>query len=107
MGSVKKHPEVKTTDKGTLFGKCILEAKDPTDKNGQWIHIQGFGKSAEAMNGVYENDVLIVEGKFETRKYKDKAGQDRTFSYVAANKVVKFNGDSASTTQSSEDDIGF
>lgn len=108
MGPVKNSPQTKTTDKGLLFGNFTVEARDNTEKAAQWIRVQGFGKVAESIQGLKENDVVIVEGKIESRKYTDpKSKEDKRLTYVSANKVVKFGSQVQDNNVSQDEELGF
>jgi single-strand DNA-binding protein len=108
MGPIKNDPVVKPTEKGTLFGKFVVEAKDNVDKNSQWLHVHAFGKVADAVQPLRKDDVVIVEGKMETKKHNDpKTGESKYFTYVSANKIVKFAATQSFSSSQESDDIPF
>src|ERR1051325_5899703 len=84
IGNLGKDPEVRYVQSGKAV--CTLRlAMSERRKDGdgwkdhtEWMDVVTFGKTAEAV-GQYLNkgSRCFVEGRLQTRQYKDKEGHDR------------------------------
>ena len=93
IGNVGKAPEVRTFPNGgkvvsfrlacseTWKDKTTGEAKDRTEWVTVSVYSDGLAKVAESY--VSTGSRVYVEGKLETRKWQDQAGQDRYSTEVA------------------------
>lgn len=61
--------------------KSTNEWKDITE----WHNVVGYRYLAE--KNIAKGDLLYVEGKIKSRKYKDKEGQDRYTTEIVAEKI--------------------
>ena len=92
IGRVGKDPEVKTLDIASdhnKVAKLSLAVSEKFTRNGEkveeteWFNLSIFGRLAEiAEKWVKKGDLLRVTGKFKTREYTDKEGNQKRFSEV-------------------------
>ena len=96
LGYVGKEPDIKRTDGGFIIANFSLattetsgsKAKGNVEKYTEWHRIVAFGKLAEIIEKyVHKGDKLYVEGKFQTKKWQDKNGQDRQMTEIIADKM--------------------
>jgi single-strand DNA-binding protein len=93
IGRIGKDPETYQFEDGTkkisfslattesYRDKSTEEWKDITE----WHNIVGYRYLAE--RNVAKGDLVYVEGKIKTRKYKDKDGNDRYLTEIVAEKL--------------------
>lgn len=61
---------------------------DDRKEETEWHRIQVWGKLAEiCASYVYKGQLLAVEGKIKTRKWKDKEGNDKQSTEIVAEQV--------------------
>lgn len=119
-GNVGKEPEVRHTDSGktvTKFSVAVSETWRGQDgeqkEETQWVPVVCFGHLAETCEKyVGKGQLVIVVGKFKTRKYEYE-GQERRMTEVVADRV-QFVGGKKKEEQhdeerggSPEDDVPF
>lgn len=84
-GRVGKDPEVRTLQNGDKVANLSLATSERwKDKSGQkqekteWHKLNVWGPLAGVVESyVHKGDMLLVQGKIETRKWTDQSGQDR------------------------------
>ena len=52
----------------------------------EWHNIVAWGPLAQKK--IYKGDMVLVEGKIKTRKWKDQSGQERKTTEIEANNIV-------------------
>lgn len=87
VGNLGKDPTVKYTAEGLAIANITIATQDTyKDKktnekmeNVQWHWIVFIGTLAELIDrlGIKKGDKVLVEGKLQTRKWKDKDGLDK------------------------------
>lgn len=86
VGNLGQDPEIRYLPDGSPVANANLATSESwMDKNSgqrqertEWHRIVFFGKIAEVVeNHVKKGSKLYVEGKLQTRKWQDQAGQDR------------------------------
>lgn len=86
IGNVGKDPEIKSLNDGGKIARFSLACSERwTDKSSgekkektEWINVVVFGPLAGVVdNYVKKGTKLYVEGKIQTRKWQDQAGNDR------------------------------
>lgn len=99
VGNLGKDPEVRYVQSGNAV--CTLRlAVTERRKEGdgwkdhtEWMDVVTFGKTAEnAGQYLQKGRQVYVEGRLQTRQYKDKEGQDRWRTEVVANQVLFLGG---------------
>lgn len=97
LGNVGKDPEVRYTNSGDAVANLSVATSEKwkDKKTGQaqekteWHRISAFGKTAEIIgNYVKKGDQIHIQGKIQTRKWKDNNGQDRFTTEIIANNVT-------------------
>lgn len=96
LGNVGKDPELKSTTGGSSVTNFSVATHESwKDKEGQdqrhteWHKIVVFGKLAELCTKyVHKGNQVYVEGKLQTRKFKDKDGTERDVTEIRATDVV-------------------
>jgi single-strand DNA-binding protein len=85
IGRVGQEPKIAYTSDGKAIAKISLACSETwKDKSGQkqekteWIPVSIFGKLAEIVQAyVHTGSQLYIEGKYTTRKWQNKEGQDQ------------------------------
>jgi single-strand DNA-binding protein len=99
IGNLGKDPEVRYAQSGTAI--CTLRlAVTERRKDGdgwkdqtEWVDVVTFGKTAEnAGQYLQKGRQIYVDGRMQTRQYKDKEGNDKWRTEVVANQVVFLGG---------------
>ena len=100
VGNLGKDPEVRYIQSGNAV--CTLRlAVTERKKDGEngwkdhteWMDVVTWGKTAEnAGQYLAKGRQIYVEGRLQTRQYKDKDGNDRYKTEVVANQVVFLGG---------------
>lgn len=99
VGNLGKDPEVRYVQSGNAV--CTLRlAVTERRKDGdgwkdhtEWMDVVTFGKTAEnAGQYLQKGRQIYVEGRLQTRQYKDKEGNERYRTEVVANQVLFLGG---------------
>jgi single-strand DNA-binding protein len=99
VGNLGKDPEVRYIQSGNAV--CTLRlAVTERRKDGdgwkdhtEWMDVVTWGKTAEnAGQYLHKGRQVYVEGRMQTRQYKDKDGNDRRATEVVANQVLFLGG---------------
>lgn len=95
IGRLGKDPEVKTMTNGELVANVSLATSETwKDKTGskqertEWHNLVFYRRLAEIV-GQYltKGSQVYVEGRIQTRKWKDKEGQDRYSTEIIVNEM--------------------
>ena len=101
VGNLGRDPEVRYTQSGNAV--CNLNiAVTERRKDGEgwkdhteWVRVVSFGRTAEnAGQFLSKGRQVYVEGRLQTRQYKDKEGNDRYSTEVVANELIFLQGGS-------------
>lgn len=99
IGNLGRDPEVRYTQSGSAVANLRLAVSERRkDGDGwkdhtEWISVVCFGKTAEnAGQYLSKGRQIYVEGRMQTRQYKDKDGNDRWATEVVANQVTFIGG---------------
>ena len=114
-GRLTQDPELKTTNTGievVSFSVAVNRnyKKDDGTQEADFINCQAWRQKAVFLNKYFsKGDGVVLEGKLQTRTYKDKNGNNRTavevvvdeleFPQGRTNKSNGTNNDNCSTTQ--------
>jgi single-strand DNA-binding protein len=100
IGNLGADPEVKFTQNGNAVSNLRLacnERKKEGDNwvdHTEWVDIVVFGKTAEnCAQYLAKGRQVYVEGRLQTRKWQDKAGNPRYKTEVVANTVNFLSGE--------------
>ena len=93
LGRVGQDPNIFTFDNGNKkISFSVATNENYRDKNSnewveqtEWHNVVGYGYTAE--KNIVKGDLVYVEGKIKTRKWKDKDGNDRYTTEIVAEKV--------------------
>ncbi len=96
IGRLGGNPEVRSTSTGQDVANFNIATDESyTAKNGdkvqntEWHKIVVWGKQTEFVaNYLHKGSLVYIEGKIETRKWKDQSGADRYTTEVKADKVI-------------------
>ncbi len=100
IGRLGDNPQMRTTQTGeqmATFSIAVSEKWQDRQGNRQekteWINIQAFGKLAEIM-GQYlaKGSQVFISGKFQSRKFTDNQGVERTAVSILANQMQMLDG---------------
>lgn len=95
IGRLGRDPEIKYMPSGDAVANVSLAVGWKTkEKEGtEWIPVVFFGKTAEIV-GKYltKGSQLYVSGRFRTRKWTDKDGNDRYTSEIVADRMQMLGG---------------
>jgi single-strand DNA-binding protein len=99
VGNLGKDPEVRYAQSGTAI--CTLRLAvterrkegDSWKDHTEWMDVVTFGKTAEnAGQYLQKGRQVYVEGRMQTRNYKDKEGVEKWRTEVVANQVLFLGG---------------
>jgi single-strand DNA-binding protein len=97
IGNLGKDPEMKYTPSGkaiTTFSVAVgRTSRDPasgeTREETEWFRIVAWDKLAETCNQyLHKGSKVYIEGRLQTRTWKDNNGQDRYMTEVIANEMM-------------------
>ena len=91
MGRLGTDPELNPKAKTTVGTLSIAAPGKMTDgeQDVQWVKVTVFGKTAELCNEyLKKGSFCLVEGRFQSDKYKGKDGVERWSSKCIADRVV-------------------
>lgn len=100
IGNLGRDAELRYTPGGAAVATLNLATTETfKDKQGQkkenteWHRIVVWGKTAEVLQDYLKKGKSIyVEGKLQTRKWKDKEGQDRYTTEIRGDRIVLLSG---------------
>jgi len=95
QGFLGQDAEVKTFESGrTLINMNIATNESYKDKNDEWIKSTTWhnvtywkNKKDENLDFLKKGELVSVTGKLNTRKYKDKSGNEKFITEVVAFKI--------------------
>lgn len=93
VGHIGKDPDIFTFEDGTKrisFSLATTESYKDRSTNEwrdqtEWHNIAGYRYLAE--KNIAKGDLVYIEGKIKTRKYKDRDGNERYITEVLAEKI--------------------
>lgn len=93
MGRLVADPELRTTPAG--YGVCTFRmacdrshVQQGQERQADFIDVVAWRQSAEFVSKYFKKGGLIaVEGRLQTRQYRDKQGSNRTAVEVVANNI--------------------
>ncbi len=112
IGRLGKDPEIKNMPNGNAVANFgIAVGDDYKDKQGQkveqtnWVNVVIFGKLAEIC-GQYltKGSQVYINGKFVTRKWQDKEGNDKYSTEIVANEMEMLGGKSDDGAKAAQPD---
>lgn len=89
-GRLTRDPEVKYSQSNTAFARVGIAVDRVFSKNKEvdFFNLVAFGKTAEFLGKWFsKGSKLLVEGRLQTSKYKDKEGNERTSTEVVVDNV--------------------
>jgi len=100
IGNLGADPELRHTQSGQALARLRLATSENyTDKTGkqveqtEWHTVIAWGKSAEiASKYLSKGRQIFVEGRLQTRKWKDKENNDRQTTEVVAQRILFLGG---------------
>lgn len=97
VGRVGKDPETRYAPNGTSIANLSLATSEKRkgEEATEWHKIIFFDKLAEVVTEyVKKGSLIYVDGRIQTRKWKDKEGQERYTTEIVANSMQMFWGKS-------------
>ena len=102
VGNLSRDAEMRFTAGGTPVATVSLATTEKwTDREGQkkedtqWHRVILWGKTAETLQDyLTKGKQIYVEGKLQTRKWKDKDGNDKYTTEIRGDRVVLLSGGS-------------
>lgn len=121
IGTLGKDPETRYSQDGSAVCSFSIATNEKwKSKNGEkkesteWHRISAFGKLAEICGQYLKKGASVyIEGKINTRKWKDKDGNERYTTQIIADTMQMLGGKTESapnkpkTVDALEDDIPF
>lgn len=94
QGFLGRDAEVKTFESGrTLVNMSVATSESYKNNKGEWVNSTSWhnvtywrNKKDEQVN-FKKGELVLVQGKLNTRKYTDKSGQDKYITEIVAHKV--------------------
>lgn len=93
MGRLARDPEMRQTTTGkNVVSFSIACDRGRKDANGQsqadWLNIVAWDKTAEFICRYFQKgQLIIIDGRLQSRSYQDKSGQNRTATEIVAQNV--------------------
>jgi single-strand DNA-binding protein len=96
IGNVGNKPDLITTNSNSVIVKLTMATHETfKDKDGnkqkktEWHNVLAFGKLAElSLKYVDKGDLIMVEGKLQTRQYEDKQGNNRYVTEIIMEEIL-------------------
>lgn len=104
MGRLTADPELKTTNSGLSVTSFTVAVDRPYQKDGKereadFINVVAWRKTAEFVTNYFSKGSMIaIQGRIQTRKYKDKNGNNRIAFEVVADNVSFCGGKGSGST---------
>lgn len=104
MGRLTADPELKTTNSGLSVTSFTVAVDRPYQKDGKereadFINVVAWRKTAEFVTNYFSKGSMIaIQGRIQTRKYKDKNGNNRIAFEVVAENVSFCGGKGSGST---------
>ncbi len=94
-GRLGQDPKLSYTRSGQAVANLRMATDEGyKDKSGQWVdkaewhNVVAWGTQAEYVsNYLAKGNLVLVEGRLQTRKWQDKDGQDRYTTEIVANRI--------------------
>lgn len=89
-GRLTRDPEVKYSQNNTAYARVGIAVDRAFSKNKEvdFFNLVAFGKTAEFLGKWFsKGSKLLVEGRLQTSKYKDKDGNERTSTEIVVDNV--------------------
>ena len=89
IGHLGRDPKI--TEKVTFFSVATTvnrKVDGQWEQYTQWHDVSAFGYAADAAAKLVKGDLVFVKGPHETRKYKDKSGDEKTAHGIRA-EIIK------------------
>jgi single-strand DNA-binding protein len=111
VGNLGRDAELRYTPGGAAVATLNMATTEVfKDREGQkkedtqWHRVILWGKTAETLQDyLTKGKQIYVEGKLQTRKWKDKEGNDRYTTEVRGDRVVLLSGGGGARSESRED----
>lgn len=99
IGNLGADPEVRYTQNGGAVANLRLavgerrKVRDRWEDHTEWVNVVAFGKTAENVGQFLSKGRQVhVQGRLQTRKYQDKAGNERKATEVVAERITFLGG---------------
>jgi single-strand DNA-binding protein len=94
VGNLGRDAELRYTPGGAAVATLNLATTETwKDKDTQWHRVILWGKTAETLQDyLTKGKQIYVEGKLQTRKWKDKDGNEKYTTEVKGDRVVLLSG---------------
>ncbi len=99
IGNLGGDPEVRSGQNSSFSTFSVATTDQWKDKQGEkqerteWHRVVMFGRLAEiARDYLRKGSSVYIEGKIQTRKYNDQAGNERTITEIIGNKLEMLGG---------------
>ena len=101
LGNLTRDPEVSYLASGKAVCNISIatseswrdKASGDRKERTEWHRVQYWGKTAEALaEYLVKGKQVYVEGKIQTRKWKDQAGTERVTTEIRADRLVLLGG---------------
>ena len=90
-GNLTRDVEVRYTQSGKAYARASIAVNRPYSKDKDavdFINLLAWDKTAEFLGKYFaKGSRVLVEGRLQTSKYKDKNGEDRTSNEVVVDQV--------------------
>jgi len=114
IGNLGRDPEVRHTTSGTAVASFTLATNERyKNKHGdwqdkvEWHNITAWGKLAEICEKyLAKGDTAYVEGKLQTRKWKDKDDKERYTTEICIDRLQMLGGEGGRSRDRKTEDAG-
>ena len=94
MGRVGRDPEIKSLPEGKKLARFSMAVSEKVTRQGErveeteWFNATGFDKVADVLEKfVHKGDLIFIQGKFKSRKWKADDGTERTYNEVVIHQM--------------------
>lgn len=97
IGRLGKDPDVRQTQSGEAIANFSLACgwKGKNGEGTEWVPVSTFGKLAEVCSQyLKKGSQVYIAGRFRTRKYQDRDGNDRYVTEIVASDMQMLGGKS-------------
>jgi single-strand DNA-binding protein len=97
IGSVVDHPDARVSSGGDAYVKFQIKVDRPDRNDGMpaqsdTIDVVSWRQVAESAKGIIAGDMVVIDGRIQTRTTDDEAGRKKYFTEVDAKSIQKVAG---------------
>lgn len=87
-GRLLQPPQCERSPTGPVWRFVVALPSEVGAPSGQWIDVWWITAAGAAEPGLRAGDPILVQGRLQVRRFRDRAGRQRVVSAVLADRVV-------------------